>query len=169
MPDISAALSDNHTAVDEMIAAGERSESVWTTPRAPGKWSPQQVVEHVALSLEESGNVVAGVPSKFPSLPRLARPLVRLVFRWILKRQAFPKGKTPKPFDPAAGPATPAEARVRLKGAEATFDQECRTCATDRSDVESTVFGTIPLEDYVKFQALHVRHHIKQMHGRERR
>ncbi len=123
----------------------------------------------MALSLEESGNVVAGLPSKFPSLPRLARPIVRLVFRWILKRQAFPKGKTPKPFDPAAGPATPAEARVRLKGAEATFDQECRTCATDRSDVESTVFGTILLEDYVKFQALHVRHHIKQMHGRERR
>jgi hypothetical protein len=163
MPDISAALADNHTAVDEMIAAANRSESVWTTPRASGKWSPQQVVEHVALSLEESGNVVAGVPSKFPSLPRLVRPLVRLIFRWILKRQAFPKGKTPKPFDPAAGPATPAEASVRLKGAEATFDQECRTCAKDRSDVESTVFGTIPLEDYVKFQALHVRHHIKQM------
>ncbi len=163
MPDISAALSDNHAAVDDLIAAANRSESVWTAPRAPGKWSPSQVVEHVALSLEQSGNVVAGVPSKFPSLPRLARPIVRLIFRWILKRQAFPKGKTPKPFDPAAGPATPAEARVRLKGAEATFDQECRTCATDRSDVESTVFGTIPLEDYVKFQALHVRHHINQM------
>ncbi len=163
MPDISAALSDNHTAVDEMIAAGERSESVWTTPRAPGKWSPSQVVEHVALSLEQSGNVVAGVPSKFPSLPRLARPLVRLVFRWILKRQAFPKGKTPKPFDPSAGPATPGEARVRLEGAATKFDQGCRTCATGSGDVASTVFGKVPLEDYVKFQALHVRHHIKQM------
>ena len=163
MPDISAALSDNHAAVDDLIAAANKSESVWTAPRAPGKWSPSQVVEHVALSMEQSGNVVAGVPSKFPSLPRLVRPLVRLIFRWILKKRSFPKGKTPKPFDPAAGPATPAEASVRLKGAEATFDQECRTCATDRSDVESTVFGTIPLEDYVKFQALHVRHHIKQM------
>ena len=59
MPDISAALSDNHAAVDDLIAAANRSESVWTTPRASGKWSPQQVVEHVALSLEESGNVVA--------------------------------------------------------------------------------------------------------------
>ncbi len=163
MPDISAALADSDSAIDEMIAAADKSESVWTTPRAQNKWSPQQVVEHVAITLEQSANVVAGTPSKFPSLPRLARPIIRLVFRWILKRQAFPKGKTPKPFDPAAGPATPAEASVRLKGAEATFDQECRDCAKDRSDVTSTAFGTIPLEDYVKFQALHVRHHIKQM------
>ncbi len=163
MPDISTALADNDTAIDEMIAAAEKSKSVWTTPRAPDKWAPQQVVEHVAITLEQSANVVAGTPSKFPSLPRLARPIIRLVFRWILKRQAFPKGKTPKPFDPAAGPATPAEARVRLKGAEATFDQECRTCAKDKSDVTSTVFGTVPLGDYVRFQALHVRHHIKQM------
>ena len=163
MPDISVALANNHTAVDEMIAAANKSESVWTTPRAQDKWSPSQVVEHTALVLEQSANVVSGTPSKFPSLPRLARPLVRLVFKWILRKQSFPKGKTPKPFDPAAGPGTPAEARVRLEGAEATFDQACRTCAKDRSDVTSTVFGRIQLEDYVKFQALHVRHHIKQM------
>ncbi len=129
----------------------------------PGKWSPSQVVEHVAITLEESGNVVTGVPSKFPSIPRFLRPLVRLIFNWILKRQAFPKGKTPAPFDPSAGPATPADARVRLKGAEAKFDQGCRTCATGSGDVASTVFGTVPLGDYVRFQALHVRHHIKQM------
>ena len=75
MPDISAALADNRTAVDEMIAAGEKSESVWTTPRAPDKWSPQQVVEHVALTLEQSANVVAGTPSpsSLPSPVWLAR------------------------------------------------------------------------------------------------
>ncbi len=98
MPDISVALANNHTAVDEMFEAAKKSESVWTTPRAPDKWSPAQVVEHTALVLEQSANVVSGTPSKFPSLPRLARPLVRLVFKWILRKQSFPKGKTPKPF-----------------------------------------------------------------------
>ena len=163
MPDISAALADNHAAVDDLIATAEKSESVWTTPRAPGKWSPSQVVEHVALSLEQSGNVAAGVPSKFPSFPRLFRPLLRIVFRWILRRQKFPKGKTPPPFDPSAGPTTPAEARTRLEGAATKFDEGCRTCATDGGDVQSSVFGKIHLEDYVRFQALHVRHHAKQM------
>ncbi|MCH7717020.1 MAG: DUF1569 domain-containing protein [Gemmatimonadetes bacterium] len=163
MPDITAALADNRAAVDDLIAAAEKSESVWTTPRAPRKWSPSQVVEHVALSLEESANVAAGVPSKFPSLPRLIRPVVRLVFRWILRRQSFPKGKTPKPFDPAAGSATPAEARVRLEEAATKFDQKCRTCAAGGGAVASTVFGTISVDDYVRFQALHVRHHMKQL------
>ena len=163
MPDISAALADNRAAVDDLIAAAERSEAGWTTPRAPKKWSPSQVVEHMAISMEQSANVVAGVPSKFPSLPRFVRPVVRLVFRWILRRQSFPKAKTPPPFDPAAGPATPAEGRVRLEEAATKFDQKCRTCATDDGAVESTVFGTVPLDDYVRFQALHVRHHIKQL------
>ena len=163
MSDISAALADNHVAVDELVAAANKSESTWTTPRASGKWSPSQVVEHVALSLEQSGNVAAGQPSKFPSLPRLVRPLVRLIFNWILRKRKFPKGKTPPPFDPAAGPATPAEARARLEGATTAFDEGCRTCSSKGHDVPSTVFGKVSLEDYVKFQALHVRHHIKQM------
>ena len=163
MPDITAALTDNRAAVDDLIAAAEKSESEWTTPRAPRKWSPPQVVEHVALSLEESANVAAGVPSKFPPLPRLVRSVVRLLFRWILRRQSFPKAKTAKPFDPAAGPATPAEGRVRLNGAAIKFDQRCRTCAANDGEVASTIFGVVPVEDYVRFQALHVRHHIKQL------
>ncbi len=163
MPDISTALADNHAAVDDLIAAAERSESVWTTPRAPDKWSPSQVVEHVALSLEQSGNVVAGRPSHFPSVPRLMRPVVRVLFRRMLRKQWFPRGKTVAGFNPSVGPATPAEARVRLEGATTKFDKECRSCAADGGDVASTVFGTVTLEDYVKFQALHTRHHIKQM------
>ena len=113
--------------------------------------------------MEQSANVATGDPSKFPSLPRFARPLVRMIFKWILRRQAFPNGKTPPPFNPAAGPATPAEARTRLEGAALTFDKGCHTCESDGGDVPSTVFGKVPLEAYVKFQALHVRHHIKQM------
>ena len=163
MPDINAALADNHTAVDEMIAAAAKSESSWTAARAPGKWSPQQVVEHVALTLEQSAIVAAGTPSNFPSLPRPMRPLVRMIFRRILKKQSFPKGKTPGKFNPTAGPATAADARGRLEGAATTFDEGCRTCESNGGDVPSTVFGKVPLEDYVKFQALHVRHHIKQM------
>ena len=147
MPDISAALADNHAAVDDMIAAAERSESVWTAPRAPGKWSPSQVVEHVALSLEQSGNVVAGLPSDFPSPPRFMRPLIRMLFRRILRKQSFPKGRTVAGFNPSAGPATPADARVRLDEATTKFDKECRTCAADGGDVASTVFGTVTLEE----------------------
>lgn len=123
-------------------------------------------MEHVALALEESANVVSGAPSKFPTLPMFLRPLVRgLFFNRVLKKNAFPKAKTNKAFDPASGPPTPDAARVRLETALAAFDQACRARAVSGKKVASTIFGTVSVEDYARFQALHTRHHCKQMPG----
>ena len=165
MADVNDALAANRAAVIDLVAAAERSAATWTTPRAPGKWSPSQVVEHVARSLEESANVVSGAPSKFPPLPAFLRPLVRLFFNRILKKGAFPKAKANKAFDPTSGPATPAQARVRVEGALARFDQECRRRAASGQNVDHPGFGTVSVEDYARFQAVHTRHHCKQMPG----
>src|SRR5438552_2368741 len=101
MPDVNDALAANRAAVLDLVAAAERSAATWTTPRAPGKWSPSQVVEHVARGLEEGANVVSGAP-KIGMPPAFLRPLVRLYFNRILKKGAFPKGwKANKAFDPA--------------------------------------------------------------------
>ena len=117
MADVNDVLAANRAAVLDLVAAAERS-ATWTTPRAPGKWSPSQVVEHVARGLEEAANAVSGAPS-IPMPPAFLRPLLRLLFsNRILKKGVFPKGfKAHKAFDPTSGPATPAEARVRLEGA----------------------------------------------------
>lgn len=164
MADVNVALEANSAAVREMIAAAEQCGSAWTTPRAPGKWSPCQVVEHVARALEESANVVSGAPSKFPTLPVFVRPLVRgLLFKRVLKKNAFPKAKTNKAMDPASGPATTAEGRARLEGALAKFDQACRERAAGGQHVQSTVFGTVSVADYATFMAVHTRHHCKQV------
>ncbi|HYU80758.1 MAG TPA: DinB family protein [Vicinamibacterales bacterium] len=164
MADVDIVLDANRAAVNDLIAAAEKCGSRWTAPRAPGKWSPSQVVEHVALALEESAHVVSGEPSKFPSLPAFVRPLVRgLVFKRVLKKNAFPKAKTNKAMNPASGPATTAEARGRLDGAFAKFERACRERAAQGQTVESTVFGTVSVEDYARFMALHTRHHCKQV------
>lgn len=164
--DIDAALAAGRDAADALLAAADRSAGVWTAPRAAGKWSPSQVVEHVARALEESANVVAEAPSKFPTLPRLLRPLLRsLFFNRTLKKGAFPKARTNKALDPQSGPPSPAAARVRLDSALAAFDRACRARAASGKPVESTVFGTVSLEDYVRFQALHIHHHCRQMPG----
>src|SRR5256885_12485994 len=110
MADINAALAASKEAIDQLGVTGERTGLAWTAPRAPGKWSPSQVVEHVARALEEAANVVSGAPSKFPTLPAFLRPVVRgLFFNRVLKKRAFPKAKTTKAFNPPNGPATPAE------------------------------------------------------------
>ena len=138
------------------------------TPRAPGKWSPSQLVEHVAVSLDEAANVVSGRPSKFPALPFFVRPVLRLLlFNRVLKNGAFPKARTSKPFNPAVGPATPAEARVRLEAALARFDRQCRARAEAEDSVSSATFGVVRLTDYARFIELHTRHHTKQMPSRD--
>ena len=74
MADINAALDANRSALNELIAAAEKSGNAWLVPRAAGKWSPSQVVEHVARALDESANLVSGAPSRFPTLPSFLRP-----------------------------------------------------------------------------------------------
>jgi hypothetical protein len=166
MADVGTVLAGNRAAVDDLIAAADRTGAAWTTPRAPGKWSPSQVVEHVARALEESANVVAGTPSKFPTFPTMLRPIVRgLFFKRVLRKGKFPKAKTTKALDPATGPATPAEARRRLEGALVQFDQACRTRAASGQIITSTLFGAVSVEDYAKFQELHTRHHRAQLPG----
>jgi len=165
MADLNDVLAANRAAVIDLVAAAERSAATWTTPRAPGKWSPSQVVEHVARGLEEGANIVSGSPS-IPMPPAFLRPLARLFFNRILKKDAFPKGfKAHKAMNPTSGPATPAEAQVRLKGAFARFDQECRRRAASGQHVVSTGFGTVSLEDLIRYNAIHTRHHRKQMPG----
>jgi DinB family protein len=164
MADINTALAASRDAVDQLIAAGERTGAAWTSPRAPGKWSPSQIVEHVARSLEESANVAAGRPSKFPKLPAVIHPIVRsFLFKRVLKNAAFPKAKTNKAMDPASGPATPAEGRARLETAHRKFDEACRQVASQGNPMRTTIFGAVSVQDYVRFMEIHTRHHNRQM------
>ena len=164
MADINTALDASKDAIEQLNVAGERTGTAWTTPRAPGKWSPSQIAEHVARSLEESANMAAGHPSKFPRLPALIHPVVRaLLFKRVLRTSAFPRAKTNKAMNPASGPVTPAEGRARLEAAHEQFDDACRQLASKGGRMRTTIFGVVPVEDYVRFMELHTRHHGKQM------
>jgi hypothetical protein len=164
MADLETSLAGDHAAVAALLAAADRAGATWTVPRAPGKWSPSQVVEHVARIMEESANVASGIPSRFPTVPFFLRPIVRLMmFRRILRRNAFLKMKTGEGFDPPAGSATATQARVRLEAALTWFDQACRARADSGLEVASTIFGAVSVPDFVRFQELHIRHHLLQM------
>lgn len=108
MSNIDVVLADAHSAVDNLAALGEKSGGRWTTPPAPGRWSPSQIVEHVARALEESASLASGNPTKFPRLPRFLRPIIKaVILDRILRGRRFPKAKTVKAFDPATGAARP--------------------------------------------------------------
>jgi hypothetical protein len=168
MANINTALAASKDAIEQVIEAGERTGPAWTAPRAPGKWSPSQIVEHAARSLEESANMAAGRPSRFPKLPAVVHPVVRgLLFKRVLRKAAFPKAKTNKAMNPASGPATPAEGRARLENAHEKFEEACRQVAARGERMRTTIFGAVPVEEYVRFMELHTRHHGKQMVDRQ--
>jgi hypothetical protein len=60
-------------------------------------------------------------------------------------------------MDPASGPATPAEARVRLEGAFVRFDQECRRRDGSGQHVVSTGFGTVSIDEMTKCYGVDMR------------
>jgi hypothetical protein len=167
MADLNVALAVSKEAIEHLIASGERTGSAWGVARAPGKWSPSQIVEHVARSLEESANMAAGQPSKLLKLPAVVHPITRgLLFRRVLRKSGFFKAKTNKAMDPASGPLTPAEGRARLEAAHRKFDAVCRRLGSHGERMRTTMFGAVPVEDYVRFMELHTRHHDKQMPDR---
>jgi len=161
MDDIEVVLEETRAAVEAPAAAGGEAAEHWLTPRAPGKWSPSQVVEHVARALEESANEIAGRPTHFPRVPRLLRP--GLFFKQVLKTGRFKKARTNRAMDPASGPATPDAGRARLEGALAGFEAECRARGEASATIESGIFGAVPLGDHVAFQKFHSRHHTPQL------
>jgi hypothetical protein len=165
MATVSQALEQNRLAVDEFLVTAADSSAHWTTPRAPAKWSPAQVTEHVARAMEQSGYGIAGKPTLFPVFPRWLRPVMRVVFfNRMVRTGHFPGGtRTNKPMDPDSGPATIADARARLLGALAIL--EAASLARGPTDhlVDSTTFGRVSLADYLMFQAHHTRHHRPQL------
>ena len=171
MADIDTALAASRDALDQMIRAGEQSGAAWNTPPAPGKWSPSQVVEHIARALEEGANGVAGRPSKIPNPPAVVRLLIRpiagFMFKRVLRKGTFPSGfKAHKMMNPASGPATPAEGRSRLETAHQEFEEACRQVAAEGRPVK-TLYGSVQVQDLVRFSEIHLRHHSKQMAARQ--
>ncbi len=154
----------NRAAVNDFLEAAKGREDVWTKPRAPGKWSPSQLVEHVARSLEESANEVRGLRSKFPNLPFFLRPVARaFLLNRVLRKGSFPKARTSRPVNPIEGPPSLADAQRRLDQALDAFMAACHECALGDQTVRSTVFGVVALDDYARFQECHTRHHTMQL------
>src|SRR5712692_10108315 len=165
MAALAEALTANRAAVDAFLAVVDRSASIWTTARAPGKWTPAQVTEHVARAYDESGKLCTGQTTAFPTLPRLLRPVARaFLFNRVLRKGTFPKAKTNNAMNPKSGPATPAEGRKRLETAVNGFEQQARAIATaGDARLASATFGDVSLCHWARFQECHTRHHQAQL------
>jgi len=166
-PSIGAALESNRMAVAEYVAAAiDVSMSKWAEPRSPGKWSPAQVTEHLAVAYELGSQIVDGtieLPGWKP--PWFLRPLIRTLTRaTVLRTGKFPKATTSAAFEPSLRPGPRHVVCERLRRASDSFEQR----ADDRVRaglimLQHPYYGRFAIEEYVRVQAYHTLHHRLQI------
>lgn len=161
--DLSRTLDAHRVAVEEFIATATAVPSErWRTPRAPGKWSPGQVVEHLALAYEVNRGVLHGV-SPGMQAPRLLRPLIRWIgLNPVLRRGRFiPGSKSPKVFRPSDSPADQPALLARVRAAIEAFHADAGK--VESKTLDHPFFGRLGVGDFVRLQEIHSRHHRGQI------
>jgi hypothetical protein len=94
----------------------------------------------------------------------MVQQLVRgLLFKRVLRKGAFPRAKTNKAMNPASGPRLPPKAECASRRRTTNSCAACRRLASRDERMRTTVFGVVPVANYVRFMELHTRHHGKQM------
>lgn len=146
-----------------------RSEAEWQ--RAPaGKWTPAQIVEHLALAFEYSARGVEERRADGPMRPRWPTPMQWLgravVFGW----RWLPAGiaKSPRVARPMPHVAAPDAERHFREGLARWRDLEARLLPARSRDlyVRHPLLGDLNVDQWIRLHAWHCRHHAKQIRRR---
>jgi uncharacterized damage-inducible protein DinB len=139
----------------------------WKVPRAEGKWSPAETLEHLAIAYDvllrelETGVGMKVVTSVWQRL--LLR--VTMVPR-ILRTGIFPKNaRAPREVRPQMPPSDKATAIAAFREKADRFAAEvARTrAARPRARLTHAYFGSAPLADGLLLVARHIEHHRRQL------
>jgi hypothetical protein len=145
-----------------------RSEADWQRA-PPGKWTPAQIVEHLALGLESSAAAFAGRRAKAPMARRPTTLSAKLGKFFVFGLGRFPPGRR------APEGATPAP-RVARAAAEARFrrgldlweqvERELLPARPYDLFVKHPRLGDLTIEEWMRFHVIHARHHARQIRVR---
>ena len=165
MSDLASAIAAQQRAADAFAAAARAvPDATWNVPRAPGKWSPAQVTDHVGVATKIGRGAVTGTVN-MGSLPRFLRPIAGALFFKPVLRRGFPK----KSMGPAI--MAPAHEPMDRETLIARLQEEVGGAARDALEMaangathfDHTFFGKVSLADYIMFNALHLDHHREQL------
>ncbi len=145
-----------------------RPEADWY--RAPaGKWTCAQIVEHLAISLEYSAVTFDKRRAHDSMVRRPRRFMERLGSAVILGLGWYPQGfKAPEGTVPAAN-VTSAAAESKFRAGFTKWQElEHMLLPARRFDlfVKHPRLGDLTLEEWMRFHAVHARHHAKQIKAR---
>jgi len=146
----------------------ERSDSEWERGPA-GKWTPAQIVEHLALGLALSAETFTARRNHAPMARRPRTPAEKIAKLLIFGFRWFPPGrKSPERTTPAAQ-IDRASAEAHFLAAIEAWDQVDRALLPERRAdlfVKHPRMGDLTVEEWMRFHVIHARHHARQIRQR---
>jgi hypothetical protein len=157
--------------VVDVIAAAERiSQERWMMPRAEGKWSPAEVVEHLNLAYDALLRDFAGEGGMKIRTKLWQRVLLRITLVPKLLRGApFPaNARAPRETRPGVVNADKDAAIAGLRDRASKLDAAAADAMTSRRRVRLThaYFGRSAVPEAILLCARHMQHHQKQLADR---
>lgn len=149
-----------------MARAGSLPESFWIEPRAPGKWSPAELTQHLILTYEALVAQLSGGPGIRVRVKGMRLLALRLfVLPRFLKHGVIPQGiRAPKEIAPSGGDPDRAAAIARLEAGCRAFEEALAAgAAQGNGRITHPFFGRLSLAQGVRFAEVHLRHHTTQL------
>jgi hypothetical protein len=144
-----------------------RTDAEWERGPA-GKWTPAQIVEHLALGLSLSGETFLARSNHAPMSRRPRTPAERIASLLILGFRWFPPGrKAPSRTTPMEITRRVAEEHF-LAGIAGWVQVEHDLLPTRGHDlfVKHPRLGDLTIGEWIRFHLIHGRHHARQIRRR---
>jgi len=145
-----------------------RADSEWERGPA-GKWTPAQIVEHLALGLALSAETFQARKNHAPMKRRPRTPAEKIAKLFIFGLRSFPPGrKAPERTTPASQ-IDRASAEAHFLAAVEAWDQVDRALLPERRAdlfVKHPRMGDLTVEEWMRFHLIHARHHARQIRQR---
>jgi DinB family protein len=161
-----AAAADHREAIASVVDVVRSVDpGIWTVSRGPGKWSPAEIAEHLALAYEPPLAELEGGAGYTLRLKGWKQALVRWKYLpAMLERGRFPAGvRAPREARPTSHAATPEAAGERLLENANRFERRLAQAeAVHPVRLTHAYFGLLQGPEILRLLAVHARHHGKQ-------
>ena len=160
-------LAELQTKLHQSVDGLDATE---TQAHPPGRWSIQQIVQHLTLTYDATASVLRERLSK--GRPTQTRPkFVQHCIRWtVVELGYFPRGrKAPDMVKPPAdaialpGHQLVTEATRRLETMDDLVDETVRLFGAKRRSVSHIILGPLTPAQWRRFHLVHGLHHLRQI------
>jgi Protein of unknown function (DUF1569) len=167
---MNSTLTQLQREIADSLRSLDATQTQLRPPSRPGKWSIQQIIEHLLLTYSSTETAINARLTK--RTPTRAQPtLTHRVFQFAVTRCGyFPTGRkapepvTPQPTThPLSGEDLAQTAAEHLARLDLLFT-EAETLFGPASQCAShAVLGPLKIDQWRKFQIIHGEHHLKQI------